>query len=227
VLVHICCYQNCEFCVCCCVVSFFVSHHFFFPLEAQLKRNKIRTQKSFSSSSSSLSVSLSSESGSRLLMAALHSQLLPGISVGSSCSSDNKFSLRNSNNNKGGLVEGAAVAAVSQTWFTGRVSEHWHSDAFRLFSRYVCGFVSLLPILLFATFVFFSFLAEVYYQMMKTSKPFAMREFQNSTGFSGFIFPLPMRSVVFLQSLLQNDEHFKTIGNERVSEFNWFWWLMI
>ncbi|CAK9273631.1 unnamed protein product [Sphagnum jensenii] len=68
-------------------------------------------------------------------MAALHSQLLPGISVGSSCSSDNKFSLRNSNNNKGGLVEVAAVAAVSQTWFTGRVSEHWHSDAFRLFSR--------------------------------------------------------------------------------------------
>jgi hypothetical protein len=167
------------------------------------------------------------ESGSRLLMAALHSQLLPGISVGSSCSSDNKFSLRNSNNNKGGLVEVAAVAAVSQTWFTGRVSEHWHSDAFRLFSRYVCGFVSLLPIVLFATFVFFRFLAEVYYQMMKTSKPFAMREFQNSTGFSGFIFPLPMRSVVFLQSLLQNDEHFKAIGNERVSEFNWFWWLMI
>jgi aspartate/glutamate/aspartate-prephenate aminotransferase len=68
-------------------------------------------------------------------MAALHSQLLPGISVGSSCSSDNKFSLRNSNNNKGGLVEGAATAAVSQTWFTGSVSEHWHADAFRLFSR--------------------------------------------------------------------------------------------
>jgi hypothetical protein len=30
---------------------------------------------------------------------------------------------------------------VSQTWFTGSVSEHWHADAFRLFSRYVCGFV--------------------------------------------------------------------------------------
>ncbi len=162
------------------------------------------------------------ESGGRLLMAALHSQLLPGISVGSSCSSDNKFSLRNSNNTKGGLVEGAAVAAVSQTWFTGRVSEHWHSDAFRLFSRYVCGFVSLLPIVLFATVVFFSFLSEVYYQMMKTSKPFAMREFQNLTGFSGFVFLLPMRSLVFLQSLLPNDEHFKAIGNERFSEFNWF-----
>ncbi len=162
------------------------------------------------------------ESGGRLLMAALHSQLLPGISVGSSCSSDNKFSLRNSNNTKGGLVEGAAVAAVSQTWFTGRVSEHWHSDAFRLFSRYVCGFVSLLPIVLFATVVFFSFLSEVYDQMMKTSKPFAMREFQNLTGFSGFVFLLPMRSLVFLQSLLPNDEHFKAIGNERFSEFNWF-----
>ncbi len=162
------------------------------------------------------------ESGSRLLMAALHSQLLPGISVGSRCSSDNKFSLRNSNNNKSGLVEGAAAAAVSQTWFTGSVSEHWHSDAFRLFSRYVCGFVSLLPIVLFATVVFFSFLSEVYYQMMKTSKPFAMREFQNSTGFSGFVFLLPIRSLVFLQSLLPNDEHFKVICNERVSEFNWF-----
>jgi hypothetical protein len=160
------------------------------------------------------------ESGSRLLMAALHSQLLPGISVGSSRSSDDKFSLRNSNNNKGGLVEGAA--AVSQTWFTGSVSEHWHSDAFRLFSRCVCGFVSLLPIVLFATVVFFTFLSEVYCQMMKTSKSFAMREFQNSTGFSGLVFLLPMCSLVFLQSLLPNDEHFKAIGNERVSEFNWF-----
>jgi hypothetical protein len=43
-------------------VSFFVFPHFFFPLEAQLERHKIRTQKSFSSSSnSSLSVSLFGE----------------------------------------------------------------------------------------------------------------------------------------------------------------------
>ncbi len=85
---------------------------------------------------------------------------------------------------------------------------------------------SLLPIVLFATVVFFSFFSEVYYQLMKTSKPFAMREFQNSTGFSGFVFLLPMCSLVFLQSLLTNDEHFKAIGNERVSEFNWFQWFL-
>jgi hypothetical protein len=62
--------------------------------------------------------------------------------------------------------------------------------------------------------------------MMNTSKPLAMREFRNSTGFSGFVFLLPMLSLVFLQSLLPNDEHFKTICNERVLEFNRFQWFL-